>query len=724
MTETKTRTEIEKAILHLAGQDPDLASELNGVGFNAFDGMFGHDLADKIIAGHELTEGQTTAALKMLKKYTGQLRSAGITLPKQLEFIEIKKQPVSITIETGSIMVRFTSKPSDAIRAAMKLVPSWRWRPELPGTPWSFPTSAADRIKAIFPDIEFPELVSAVSEISAKPLHQPQDIEFSAPAPVLAKTAEVTLTLHEGAILVHFGKGDNFQANLAKVKGLSERRWNPDLPGKPWVVPGRLASELFDIFPDAQVGDDLKDLLAKQAELTGMSRAADTEFDVPGMRLPLLPFQRAGVEFIEKAEGRAIVADEMGLGKTCQSLGYLQLHPEHRPAIIVVPASLKINWVREIAKFMTTKDQVHVINGGKTYKLALTGASIVIINYDVLSKWQEQIIAWKPEIMICDEAHALKNSKALRSKAGKALAGKINRVMLLTGTPVTNRPVELFPLLNMVAPNSWPNFYRYAVQYCDAQNNGFGLDTGGATNLTELHEKIKPYLVRRTKDQVMKELPEKRRATLVIDFDKSQKAAYENYIAEALKSVTQAEQLAWFEKAKQAAALGKIDAAIEWIENFLDTGKKLVVFCTHHIIIDKLVTAFPGAVKVDGRDSLDSRQVSVDRFQNDPAVNLFIGNIRAAGVGLTLTAASDVAFIEFDWTPGSHVQCEDRTHRIGQKDSVTAWYLVAEGTVDEDIVAMIEAKRQVIETIHDGKVSDQDFSIFGELLKKYTGKTC
>jgi SWI/SNF-related matrix-associated actin-dependent regulator 1 of chromatin subfamily A len=714
---------IAQALVFLAGRDPDLARDLNGIGYNAFDGMFGHALADKVTAGIPLTEKERAASLNMLRKYRRQLDEAGITLPDKAEAIPLPRP--SVKVQGGRVMVFFGGKPSDETRTALKMIPGWRWHPEINGTPWSVPLSALDAIKKLLgdgADYDLPEMIEVTPETPA----QPQQIETQ-----VTGNADVTLSVHEGSVLVHFGRGGNFQDNLAKVKALEERRWNPELPGKPWVVPGRLAMDMVSLFPQAAQTPEFKTLVQTQTELSNMSRKSSSDFDVPGLRLPLLPFQRAGVEFLEKSNHRAIIADEMGLGKTVQYLAPLQLHPELRPVLIIVPASLKLNTLREINKFLSTKDKVHLINGGKPY--SLRGVDVAVINYDVLAKWQDALIAWGPALVIADEAHYAKNRKRQRAKALIEIAKKIDRVILATGTPVTNRPEELFPLLNMVDPKAWPNFYRYAVEYCGAYKDRFGFHTEGATNLGKLHEKIKPYVVRRIKSEVLKELPPKRRATLVMNFDDAQRAEYDSYIEEALSSVRQAEQLAWFEKAKQAAALGKIKDVIDWIENFLDTGKKLVVFATHHMIIDRLMDAFKDqAVRLDGRDSNDPikdkkgniigpspRQRAVDRFQNDDKVTLFVGNIKAAGVGLTLTAASDVAFVEFAWTPGDHVQAEDRCHRIGQHDSVTCWYLVASETVDEDIVTLLESKRQVIETIHDGTVGDQDFSMLGQLIEKY-----
>jgi SNF2 family DNA or RNA helicase len=235
---------------------------------------------------------------------------------------------------------------------------------------------------------------------------------------------------------------------------------------------------------------------------------------------------------------------------------------------------------------------------------------------------------------------------------------------------------------------------------------------------------IKPFVIRRTKGQVLTELPAKRRASIIMQFDEKQRQAYWDALQAAKNSSKAAEALRLIEAAKQAAVKGKLAAAIDWIENFIET-EKLVVFCTHNLTVDALMAKFgTQAVKLTGAESLKEREVSVDRFQNDDSVKLFVGNLKAAGVGITLTAASNVAFLELGWTPGDHSQAEDRCHRIGQTDSVTAWYLLADNTIEEKIFELIEMKRTWVETVHDGKVNeDLTFSMMQELTTYIKGET-
>lgn len=511
---------------------------------------------------------------------------------------------------------------------------------------------------------------------------------------------------------------------VATIKSLSERKF--DGKSKTWLVPVRLAADVIAKFPDFDIDSAITDLIQSQQQLASMSNQASSDFEIPGIKGQPLPYQRAGVQFLEMANGRGIIADQMGLGKTLQSLAYLQLHPEKRPVIIVVPASLKINWQREIDKWLSTDEKIHLISGRKTYPLV--GHTIYIINYDIVTYWADELIKLKAPVLIADEAHYCKNTKSARSKAVKKLASKIPHTILLTGTPVTNRPLELFPLLNMVDETAWPKFFPFAKQYCGAYQDRFGWNFSGATNLNELHEKIKPYVVRRTKDQVLTELPAKRRVTIPFEMTKESGKEYAELLEETKRILREAKRsldahhLAKIEKLKQIAAGGKLPAAIEWIKEFIESGQKIIVFATHKFVVNELMTTFgEQAVKVTGDDSQEQRQSAVDAFQNDPDKLVFVGNIKAAGVGLTLTAASDVAFLEFAWTPGDHDQAEDRAHRIGQHDSVTCWYLAALNTIDEKIVSLLEDKRQIVDTITDGTEGSLRFSIMNQLADEIRG---
>ncbi|MEK9207950.1 MAG: DEAD/DEAH box helicase, partial [Patescibacteria group bacterium] len=436
-----------------------------------------------------------------------------------------------------------------------------------------------------------------------------------------------------------------------------------------------------------------------------------------------------------------LIADSMGLGKTCQALTYLQHHPELRPAIITVPASLKLNWAKEIKLWMSVNYDFHIISGRHSQRERLPKADIYIINYDILSvsnpdakKKSEKyvcrpdILGIEPKIVIADEAHVWKSPDAQRTKAMMDLAKRVPYFIALTGTPIVNRPIEIYNCIKAIEPKLFPSYFQYAMKYCGAKHNGYGWNFNGASNTQELHEKLSSIMIRRKKEEVLKDLPPKIRTVIPMELDNQRE--YNTAEADLIgwlrinfgngkaEKAQQAEALARIGELKRLAVRGKLKGCIEWIEDFLESGEKLVVFAVHKFVIDALMEHFTGkAVKIDG--SVSNRQAPVDAFQDDDSVRLFIGNIQAAGVGITLTKASNTCFLELGFSPSLHEQAEDRVHRIGQTaDSVTAWYLLAAGTMEEEIAELIDAKRKIVAKVIDGQDIDEE-SLLSELMKKY-----
>jgi len=450
---------------------------------------------------------------------------------------------------------------------------------------------------------------------------------------------------------------------------------------------------------------------------------------VPGLKGTLYPFQEKGVGFLEAKRGRALIADEMGLGKTIQALAWLQLHPELSPVIIVVPASLKLNWEKEINIWMSDDrtTYIQILSGTTPYKII---GDIVIINYDILHAWTEKIKKIRPQVMILDEVHYIKNNQAKRTKAVKKLGKFIPHVIGLSGTPIVNRPIEIYNAVNIIDRTIFPSQWDYTEKYCARKYNGFGYDVSGASNTEELNYKLtNTIMLRRLKKDVLPDLPDKVHSYIPIELDNVEEYnfAETNFISfvrqykgkEAAVRASNAQALAEIEGLKQLAVKGKLKQCINWIRDFLESDEKLVVFATHKFVIEELMKAFPKiAVKVDGSVTGKNRQLAVDSFQKLSTVRLFVGNIKAAGVGITLTAASNVAFIELPWTPGDLVQAEDRVHRIGQKNSVNIHYLLASETIEERIAKLIDKKRKILDSVLDGKVTETE-SLLSALMNEY-----
>ena len=448
---------------------------------------------------------------------------------------------------------------------------------------------------------------------------------------------------------------------------------------------------------------------------------------IPGLQKGLRKFQLQDLLKTEQLNGRILNGSEMGLGKTVTTLAYLQLHSEKRPVVIVCPASLKLNWLKEIHEWMETPD-VQVL-GGKNPNMPIVG-DILIINYDILDSWVNKLKQINPQIIITDECHYYKNNQAKRTKAVKKLCKNIPHIIALSGTPIVNRPIEGFNALKIIDDAMIPNFWKFAQRYCGAKHNGFGWDFSGATNTDELHEKlVNTVMIRRKKEDVLPDLPPKVYSTIPFEINnqKEYKRAENDFIQyitetkgeKAAKKANNAEVLTRINGLKQISVRGKLKQAKDWIKNFIESNGKLVVFAVHKETINGLMEEFgEQAIKIDGSVSGQKREEAVEQFQNNDSIRLFVGNIQAAGVGLNLTAASSVAFLELPWTPGDLQQASDRVHRIGQNKSVNIYYLLASGTIEEEIAELIDKKRRVLDSVLDGEETNQE-SLLTELISSY-----
>jgi SWI/SNF-related matrix-associated actin-dependent regulator 1 of chromatin subfamily A len=425
--------------------------------------------------------------------------------------------------------------------------------------------------------------------------------------------------------------------------------------------------------------------------------------------MELFEYQKEGVKWLcERTRG--LLADSMGLGKTVQIIYMLKEKPNRLPALIVCPATLKVNWYREIKLWFNRESQI--VEGGKSLTIE---SDIVIINYDILKKHLQTIVKHNFKTLILDEATAIKNKNAQRTKAALHLTNHIQNIFPITGTPIENRPVEFHNLLSILAPKQFSNFWKYANRYCSPHHNGFGWDFSGASNIEELYSKINnTIMLRRRKEEVL-DLPEKLRSILTFPIPKN--TIYHKIQREIF---TNKPAIVAVNELKQIAGKEKLESLVPWLKDMVETGNKVVVFAVHHNIIDTLYKEFEEvAVKLDGRNNQNQRNEAVDTFQNNDSVKIFIGQIKAAGVGITLTAATHVVFAELDWAPGVHLQAEDRCLRIGQKNNVTCWYTILENTIEEKIVKMLHNKKQIVETITDGKM-EEDQTILSAIIQEYT----
>ena len=472
------------------------------------------------------------------------------------------------------------------------------------------------------------------------------------------------------------------------------------------------------------------------------------------LRVEPYPYQREGILYGLDRK-RLIIGDEPGLGKTLQSIGIVDTAGAY-PCLVICPSSLKINWQREFEKF-TDKSALVLDNAVRTtwpYLLRMGMHQVAVVNYESLRKYfvwdirpdgksggtprafRLKDVVFCPQIrmfksVIIDESHRVKDPSAQQTIFTKGLSVGKDYIILLSGTPVVNRPEDLIAQLSIMGRLAeFGGRSQFMADYCTDPKDK---KAEPAVPLSVLSNTLYANcMIRREKAKVLPQLPDKTRVDLYVDVsnqDEYRLAAAD--LAEYLRQYTECtdweirrkmrmEALVRFMTLRQLATLGKVAQAVDFIRTFLSNGKKLIVFCSLHEVVDALVKAFPGAVTVTGRDSAASKQASVDAFQGNPDTQLIICSIKAAGVGLTLTASSNVAFVELAWTYADCCQCEDRAHRIGQKDNVTCYYLLGRGTIDQTIYSLIHRKKSIAaEIMHSDDDIPTDEMYFDELVSSF-----
>lgn len=467
----------------------------------------------------------------------------------------------------------------------------------------------------------------------------------------------------------------------------------------------------------------LRHMAARARQLDEVREKKDTDFHIKGLKKELYPYQKVGVEFLTVSGGRAIIADAPGLGKTAQALAYIK-YQKYERTLVVSPASVKFAWENE-AKKWTGMSTVTIDSKTKLHEIS-ADVNVWIINYDLLKKFLPELLKIRFDCLIGDEAHMIKSPSAQRTRAFVGIARHVGSVVMLTGTPLLSRPVELFTLLHIIDPKTWSNYYEYVRKYCNARQTRFGLDVSGVSNVDELYERIRRYFLRRKKEEVLTDLPAKNRIAYPVELSKDIAKQYdeaENNLGEYLKAhsgkqpaaiakVMQAEKLAQLNILRQLCAYGKLPTAMDVIDSIIESGEKVLVFSSFVDPLQQLQDRYgKAAVMITGQTKVEDRGGIVEKFQQDAGVSVFLGGIKSAGVGITLTEASNVVFLDYSWNPADHQQAEDRAHRIGQKNSVNVYQLYAKGTIDEKLQEIIERKQRIFDRLIEGETtptSDDD----------------
>lgn len=426
------------------------------------------------------------------------------------------------------------------------------------------------------------------------------------------------------------------------------------------------------------------------------------------------PYQRVGI-YLGCQQSVTLLADEQGLGKTIEAIGiWSEIEPKY--TLVICPAAVKYNWQREFELWGLGAPRPYVQQGRKGYPL--NRPPIVIVNYDVLDALHEELSDKPWDMVVIDEGHYLKNSKAKRTKAAlgyrtqPGIVKGAKNTVILTGTPIPNRPIEFWPILVRLAPDvitPFTKYFDYGRRFCNAYQGPFGWDMTGSSNEEELNRRLRStIMIRRLKADVLTDLPDKTYQIISLDVDaKTQKLVKRELDLTDMDELRKTGkpkgmQVGEMAELRQKLALAKLTQSVTHIADLLDCGvQKIVVFCHHRAVIDGLMNAFSDymPVKLDGSLSNVEKQRAVDLFQNNKDCRVFVGQMQASGVGITLTAASNVVFVETSWVSGDIAQAVDRCHRIGQKNSVLAQFLVIRGSLEEYMLRTVVDKQQTISKI-------------------------
>tara|TARA_B100000678_G_scaffold290445_1_gene303423 strand:- start:2892 stop:4601 length:1710 start_codon:yes stop_codon:yes gene_type:complete len=437
----------------------------------------------------------------------------------------------------------------------------------------------------------------------------------------------------------------------------------------------------------------------------------------------LLDFQKEGLDFLLKSSGNALLADDMGLGKTVQTLAYVASEKQSMPVLVIAPLVTLTNWQREIERFMKKKSRNGRImeNGNPTSTMIRTGKKedlgnfdFYIINYELLHKRLGDLLNLNIRTLVCDEVQHLRSKTTQKYTAIKKLAAlkSINYRVGLSGTPIYNHGSEIWSIVDILKPGLLGNFKEFCEYFCYLDERGKAIVL--ENKRTSLHEELKKHvMIRRKKSDVLKDLKDKVRYKEIIAADETY---YKNQLdqiwhkhEEELKNAeTEFYKSASYQRAiqseRQAAGIAKLPHVIDFVKNIMEIEESVVVFCHHksiHKLLHESLHEF-SPVSIIGGQTDKARQDSIDRFQNGDT-KLMIAGLRAGNLGINLTKAKYVIFAELDWSPAYHYQAEDRLHRIGQKNTVFAYYLIGSGTLDDHVADILVDKSYEIDAIMDQK---------------------
>lgn len=502
--------------------------------------------------------------------------------------------------------------------------------------------------------------------------------------------------------------GADFRQGLADVRTVPEAKYAPE--SKFWVCPNTEGNR--------------KALISRGFRDASMKHTREAPFYPPKIRdihIPtdmlhpdILPFQVRGVQKAEEHDGVFMFLDDQGVGKTWEAMGYLKIHPEFERILISCPAFLKYKWKRELEAWGFS--DIYVAAGKKAPSRSELHARIIIVSYNLLHPWISllETISWN--VIVLDEAQFITNEEAQRTAAIIRLMQDTPHRILLSGTLMRGSVDELFVPFSIVSPENFKNHWQYRWRYCDPSFGDHGWEFKGLSNSDELRRRMSPFYIRRMKEEVLPDLPKRMCNIISFEMESGVQRQYDRASEKFEAWATgldrkEAAGKACYAEQRQLAYLGKRKEVLDWLSNFIQCGRKIAVFAWHTNAIDDLAHIFGDrCVVVDGRVDMEKREVLRQKFIEDDKVQIFIGQIAAAGIGIDLTIASDVVFVEFPWSPLDALQAEDRARRLGNKnEKIQMWYLVAANTVDDDMAELLQTKYKKFDTLFGDGSADPFF---------------
>ncbi|KAL5112227.1 hypothetical protein TcWFU_005871 [Taenia crassiceps] len=525
---------------------------------------------------------------------------------------------------------------------------------------------------------------------------------------------EVQARYHAGLILV-------FKSMPTRIYDDKTKVWRFHLSDYQEFL--RKASAIDDIQLDglsSAVVTAFKKKIDSVKATPGQSEIRLEDWIPPNLINSLMDFQKEGVRFALKHEGRVLLADDMGLGKTVQALAIAAAYRSEWPLLIVTPLSLRCAWREAALRWLgpsplgVSRADIHVVTSLNDALDSMQHPQqrkvVTIFTYDLLSRYAERssqtVSSFR--VVIMDESHNLKNIKASRTKSALPVLQAAKRAILLTGTPALSRPLELYPQIIGIRPNFFRGgFHEFGLRYCAAKERTWGWDYSGCSNLQELHILLQEtIMIRRVKSEVLNQLPPKFRQVVILDLDLvrktpgGKKQCLDNSASLDLHGAGKnGEMLRLFMQICQA----KVPAVSQYVTDLLEEGRKFILYAHHQEMLDAMSRVMESKqveyIRIDGKTPSEQRRASCERFQNCPGCRVALLSITAASTGLNLTAANLVVFAELFWNPGVLVQAEDRAHRIGQQDPVNIHYLLASGTVEDQLWSLVKNKLDVLSQV-------------------------